>query len=93
MNELNYAKTYADALAQAFPYTLHFGALYATPNNGRFRFRGGKTIEIPIITTSGRVDADRDTVGDTSRNYENAWERQEKEKRKRKCTKSYGQYR
>ncbi|MBE6636714.1 MAG: capsid protein [Ruminococcaceae bacterium] len=74
MNELNYAKTYADALAQAFPYTLHFGALYATPNNGRFRFRGGKTIEIPIITTSGRVDADRDTVGDTSRNYENAWE-------------------
>ena len=44
MEELNYAKVYSDRLAQAFPYTLNFGALYATPNNGRYRFRNGKTI-------------------------------------------------
>ena len=77
MNELNYAKVYSDALAQAFPYELCFGALYATENNGRYRFRGGKTIEIPIITTGGRVDASRDTVDEPSRNYENAWETKE----------------
>lgn len=34
MEELNYAKVYSDRLAQAFPYTLNFGALYATPNKG-----------------------------------------------------------
>ena len=77
MNELNYAKVYSDALAQAFPYELCFGALYATENNGRYRFRGGKTIEIPVITTGGRVDASRDTVDEPSRNYENAWEAKE----------------
>lgn len=77
MNELNYAKTYADALAQAFPYTLSFGALYATPNNGRYRFRGGKTIEIPVINTTGRTDADRDSASLPGRNYENSWESKE----------------
>lgn len=74
MNQLNYAKAYSEALAQAYPYALNFGALYATPNNGRYRFRGGKTIELPVITTSGRVASSRDTIADISRNYENAWE-------------------
>ena len=77
MNELNYAKTYSEALAQAYPYALNFGALYATENNGRYRFSGGKTIEIPVINTSGRVSSDRDTVDALSRNYENRWESKE----------------
>ena len=62
MEELNYAKVYSDRLAQAFPYTLNFGALYATPNNGRYRFRNGKTIELPVINTTGRTDVDRDSI-------------------------------
>ncbi|MBQ7779275.1 MAG: capsid protein [Clostridia bacterium] len=74
MNDLNYAKVYSDQLAQAFPYALNFGALYATKNNGRFRFKGGKTIEIPVITTTGRSDVDRDSVDALTRNYENQWE-------------------
>ncbi len=74
MNELNYAKVYSDQLAQAFPYALNFGALYATKNNGRFRFKGGKTIEIPVINTTGRTYADRDSANALSRNYENQWE-------------------
>ncbi len=74
MNQLNYAKVYSDALAQAFPYALNFGALYATPNNGRYRLKGGKTVEIPVITTTGRVDASRDSISDPTRNYENTWE-------------------
>lgn len=74
MAVLNYAKDYSQALANAFPYVLNFGALYNTPNNGRYRWTGAKTIEIPTISTSGRVDSDRDTIGTAQRNYNNAWE-------------------
>lgn len=74
MAALNYAKQYSQVLSQAFPYTLNFGALYSTPNNGRYRWTGSKTIEIPSISTTGRVDADRDTISTATRNYNNAWE-------------------
>ena len=71
---LNYATEYSRALSQAWPYVLNFGALYATPNNNRYRWVNAKTIEIPSISTTGRVDANRDTVAFAQRNYENAWE-------------------
>lgn len=74
MAALNYAKQYSQALANQFPYVLNFGALYATPNNGRYRVVNAKTIEIPTLTTTGRVNADRDTIGVAARNYDNAWE-------------------
>lgn len=73
-NALNYATQYQQALEQAYPYVLYFGALYATPNNGRFRWVNSKTIEIPSISTTGRVDGDRDSIGVAARNYDNAWE-------------------
>lgn len=73
-NALNYAKDYSNALANEFPYVLNFGALYSTPNNNRYRWVNAKTIEIPTLTTTGRVNADRDTIGTAARNYENAWE-------------------
>ena len=75
--DLNYAVEYSRALAQAFPYVLNFGALYSTPNNGRYRWVNAKTIEIPTIRTSGRVNADRDSIGVAARNYDNAWETKE----------------
>ena len=71
---VNYAKEYSSALAQKFPYVLNFGALYNTPNNGTYRWINAKTIEIPSITTTGRVDADRDSIATAQRNYSNAWE-------------------
>ena len=71
---LNYATEYQRALEQAFPYALYFGKLYSTPNNGRFRWVNSKTIEIPSISTSGRTNADRDSIGTAQRNYNNAWE-------------------
>lgn len=71
---LNYAKEYSRALAMAFPYSLYYGALYATPNNNRYRWINAKTIEIPSISTTGRVNADRDTIATAQRNYDNAWE-------------------
>lgn len=70
---LNYADEYQRSLEQNFPYVLNYGALYSTANNGRFRWVNSKTIEIPSISTSGRVDADRDTIAFAQRNYQNAW--------------------
>ena len=75
MAVLNYAKEYSRALSQAFPYVLNFGALYSTPNNNRYRWVNAKTIEIPSISTTGRVNADRDSIATAQRNYDNAWER------------------
>lgn len=75
MATINYAAQYARELAQAYPYALNFGALYATPNNGRYRMgEDGKTIYIPNLSTTGRVAADRDTIATATRNYDNAWE-------------------
>lgn len=74
MANLNYAELYTKALDQAFPNVLHFGALYATPNNGRYKWVDAKTIKIPHITTSGRVNANRDTIATASRNYDNSWQ-------------------
>lgn len=75
MANLNYAAQYSAALANAFPYVLNFGRLYATPNNGRYRMgEDGKTIYIPNLSTTGRVAADRDNIAAAARNYDNAWE-------------------
>lgn len=75
MPAINYAEQYARELANAYPYVLNFGALYATPNNGRYRMgEDGKTIYIPNLSTSGRVAANRDTIATAVRNYDNAWE-------------------
>ena len=74
MAVLNYATQYSQALAQAFPYVLNYGDLYATPNNGRYKVTGAKTIEIPIVSTTGRVDGDRDTITLATRNFDNSWE-------------------
>ena len=70
---LNYATEYQQALEQAFPYALYFGKLYSTPNNGRFKWVNSKTIEIPSISTTGRTNADRDSISTAQRNYNNAW--------------------
>lgn len=71
---LNYATQYAQALAQAYPNVLHFAALRSAENDSRYKWTGAKTIEIPTLSTTGRVDADRDTISTAARNYNNAWE-------------------
>lgn len=73
-NALNYATQYSQALAQAYPYVLHFAALRSTVNDARYKWTGANTIQIPSLTTTGRVDADRDTINVATRNYNNAWE-------------------
>ncbi len=71
---LNYAQSYQAALAQAYPYVLHFAALRSTENDSRYKWTGAQTIQIPTLSTTGRVDGSRDTLGTASRNFDNAWE-------------------
>ncbi len=73
-NALNYAQAYQAALAQAYPYVLHFAALRSAENDGRYKWDGAQTILIPSLSTTGRVDGSRDTIGTASRNFDNAWE-------------------
>ncbi|WP_332841025.1 hypothetical protein [Paraclostridium bifermentans] len=70
----NYATEYSSELAQAFPYVLYFGDLYNTPNNGRYKWVNAKTIQIPVITTTGRKDANRDTIMSAAKRHGNEWE-------------------
>lgn len=74
MAALNYATQYAQALAQEYPYVLHFAALRSTENDSRYKWTGANTIQIPTLKTTGRVDGDRDTIGTAKRNYDNEWE-------------------
>lgn len=74
MAAINYAQMYAQALAQAYPNVLHFAALRSTENDSRYKWDGARTVLIPTLKTTGRRDADRDTIGEKKRNYDNAWE-------------------
>ncbi|WP_288867928.1 hypothetical protein [uncultured Parvimonas sp.] len=74
MTAVNYAEQYGNALAQAFPNVLHFGALYQTPNNSIYKVVDAKTIKIPVITTKGRKAGNRDTISGFTRNHDNDWE-------------------
>lgn len=74
MAVVNYAEAYASALAQAYPYVLNFGELYNTENRNKYKVVDAKTIKIPVLSTSGRVDGDRDMIGPFRRRHDNAWE-------------------
>lgn len=71
---LNYATKYQQALANAFPYALYFGDLWNQTGKGNYRWVDEKTIQIPRLSTTGRVNADRDTIAQATRNYDNSWE-------------------
>ena len=70
---INYADKYGSALNQEFPFVLHFGALRSSENDNRYRWVNSKTIELPSINVSGRVNANRDTIGTKARRYNNSW--------------------
>ena len=74
MAALNYAQQYQQALANKFPYALYFGELFNQSSAGRYRWVDAKTIQIPRLTTGGRVAANRDTIAGIARDYDNSWE-------------------
>lgn len=74
---VNYATQYAKELANAYPYTLYSGALWATENSSKYKVVDAKTIKIPKLSTTGRVDGSRTKIGDFTQNFSNDWETKE----------------
>ena len=70
---INYATQYAQALSQAYPNVLHFGALFARNQEGDYRWANNKTIEVPTLAVTGRVDATRGTIGQKTTRHSNVW--------------------
>jgi len=72
---VNYAAEYSQELANAMPYLSYFGALFDAENSVKYRPLRGKTIEIPSLTVSGAVAANRDNItGAFARNWNNSWQ-------------------
>lgn len=70
---LNYAKEYSQALAQAYPYTLYFGALWGATKT-EVKFLNNNTVILPSLSVKGRGNGDRDSIGTFARNFNNAEE-------------------
>ena len=73
MAKLNYATEYSQALAQAYPYVLYFGALW-TATKEDVKFLNSNTIQLPSLKVKGRKNGNRDTIGTFGRNFDNEWE-------------------
>lgn len=67
---LNYAKEYGQALAQAYPYTLYFGALWSAVKPD-VKFLRNDTVILPSLSVKGRKNGDRDSIGSFGRNFNN----------------------
>lgn len=68
--DLNYAKEYSQALAQAYPYTLYFGALW-NATKPDVTFLRNDTVILPSLSVKGRKNGDRDSIGTFGRNFNN----------------------
>lgn len=73
MAKLNYATEYSQALAQAYPYVLYFGALWSATKED-VKFLNSNTIQLPSLKVKGRKNGNRDTIGSFGRNFDNEWE-------------------
>lgn len=67
---LNYAKEYSQALAQAYPYVLYFGALW-NATKPDVKFLRNDTVVLPSLSVKGRKNGDRDSIGTFGRNFNN----------------------
>ena len=75
MPNLNYAVQYGRAIQTAYPYLSYYADLWNQGESYRFRPLNGKTVMIPIVTTSGARAANRDSIdGSFSRNFDIDWQ-------------------
>lgn len=59
---INYATQYQQALVNAFPKVLHFGALWNVANASKYKPVDAKTIKLPVLDTTGRVEGSRGSI-------------------------------
>ena len=75
MANLNYAVQYGRAIQTAYPYLSYYSDLWNQGESYRFRPLNGKTVMIPIVTTSGARAANRNSIdGSFSRNFDIDWQ-------------------
>lgn len=72
---INYAKSYAKELANAYPYISHFGDIFNGAAAQKFRPVNGNGVWIPSMTVSGSRAVNRDQItGTFNRNFNVNWE-------------------
>ena len=72
---INYAEQYGRALQTAYSYLSYYADLWNQGESERFRLLNGKTVYIPIMTTSGARAANRDQItGVFNRNFNIDWQ-------------------
>ena len=72
---INYAAQYGKAIQTAYPYLSYYADLWNQGESVRFRPLNGKTVYIPIMTTSGARAANRDQItGVFNRNFNVDWQ-------------------
>lgn len=72
---INYAAQYGRELANAYPYLSYYGDLWNSGESQRFRPLNGKTVYIPMMTTSGAWATNRDKIdGVFNRNANLEWQ-------------------
>lgn len=74
MPNINYATQYQKMLANAFPKALHFGALWSLANASKYRIVDAKTVKIPVLDVTGRVEGSRGSITGPSVRHSNDWE-------------------
>lgn len=75
MANLNYAVQYGRAIQTAYPYLSYYADLWNQGESYRFRPLNGKTVMIPIVSTTGARAANRDSIdGSFSRNFDIDWQ-------------------
>ena len=75
MAPINYAVQYGRAIQTAYPYLSYYADLWNQGESYRFRPLNGKTVMIPIVTTSGARAVNRDSIdGSFSRNFDIDWQ-------------------
>lgn len=72
---INYAAQYGRAIQTAYPYLSYYADLWNQGESVRFRPLNGKTVYIPIVTTSGAHATNRDQItGVFNRNFNIDWQ-------------------
>jgi hypothetical protein len=77
MAALNYADVFQRGLqGQKFTVGVKFSDLYdpSGTSTNAFKYVDGKTIKIPVLTVTGMVDHNRDSITTATRKVDNAWE-------------------
>lgn len=75
MASINYAVQYGRAIQTAYPYLSYYADLWNQGESYRFRPLNGKTVMIPIVSTSGARAVNRDAIdGVFTRNFDIDWQ-------------------